>query len=170
MCSIWEENISGDSIFSRLYISVMCLLLRCKLKSNVCIPLRVHFSRFVFSFPFCFELFLCNGLKYFDFSLKLLQILLFNEQVLRRLISEILEILWTILQSRNADHCFFFSAFTISINFEVMEPWFQVFGCIENPRVYVIEQSDHKIKKGVCVNLVFIEFTLQTISNCIVLI
>ena len=29
-----------------------------------------------------------------------------------------------------------------------MESSFQVFGCIENPRVYVKEQSDHKIKKA----------------------
>ena len=41
----------------------------------------------MFSFPFSLELFLCIGLKYFDFSLKLLQILLLNEQVLRRLTS-----------------------------------------------------------------------------------
>ena len=144
LCSIWGRECFR---FPELQVDFIFQLpnKRCKLKSNVC----KHFastSDNVF-ISILLGVFSCNGLKYFDFSLKLIQILLLNVQVLRRLTSGILQLHWTILESRNADHYFSFPAFTISRSYEVMESWFQVFGCIENSRVHVIEQSDHKIKK-----------------------
>ena len=76
----------------------------------------------VFSFPFCFELFLCNGPKYFDSSSKFLQILLLNEEVLRRLISGILNFCEPYLKAETQiTGSFLFSAFTLSRSFEVIE-------------------------------------------------
>ena len=168
MCSIWGENFRGwPNVKSTLYFSFQTTVV--KLKQRLyCIspPLPI-----IFSFPFCFELFQCNGLKYFDSSLKLLQILLLNEEVLSGTYQRDTLTSVNHLQSRNADHCFFFPVFIISRSFEVMESLIKLYGCIEKCRVHVIEQSDHKIyRKGVCVNLIFIKFTLRTITNCLVLI
>lgn len=171
MYSIWGGNISGwfnfnSTIhFCSFQRTVMCLLLSYKLKGNVCIPFRLHFR-------------VC-----FDFHLALSSFFVMG--------SNILSFHWSYCKS----YCLM-DRFSVALSagyFVFREPYFKAetqiitfssgfrysqkfwsFGILIwlcwKPQSSIIEQSDLKLKKMVCVNLSFIEFTLRTISNCIVLI